>query len=343
MKPVTLKQIAETLGISVTTVSKALKDYPDVSKKTRQLVRELAQTLNYKPNAFAVNLRTKESKTIGLIIPEVVHHFFSSVIKGIIGQAEKKGYLVIILQSNESYELEKKQLDLLLSKRVDGILISLANGTANFKHLEDVIAQEIPLVMFDKIAKIVNCSKVIINDREAAYSATQHLIDTGCKRIAHFRGPLLPQNSIDRFLGYKKALEDNGFKYDPSLVYILKDMSFDEGRHFAQQLLKDHMDVDGIFINTDLVSIGAIAEFNHRNIKVPEQIAIVGFSNWFMSSVISPSLTTIDQPGYLMGKTAFKLLYKEIKQRKRNATLTFKDVELTTELIIRESTKPLPV
>ena len=127
MKPVTLKEIAELLNISITTVSKALKDYPDVSKKTKRLVKETASMLNYRPNSFAVNLRTKESKTIGIIIPEVVHHFFSSVIKGIISQAEKKGYLVIILQSNESYELEKKQLNLLVSKRVDGILISLAN------------------------------------------------------------------------------------------------------------------------------------------------------------------------------------------------------------------------
>ena len=301
MKPVTLKQIAETLGISITTVSKALKDYPDVSKKTKRLVKELAETLNYKPNAFAVNLRTKESKTIGLIIPEVVHHFFSSVIKGIIAQAEKKGYLVIILQSNESYELEKKQLDLLLSKRVDGILISLANGTGDFKHLEDLMAQDVPLVMFDKIAKIVNCSKVIIDDRKAAYIATQHLIDTGCKRIAHFRGPLLPQNSIDRFLGYKKALTDNNLIYDPSLVYILNDMSYDEGTFYADKLLKEHKNVDGIFVNTDLVAIGAITEFNKRGVKVPEDISIVGFSNWFMSSVISPKLTTINQPGYLMG------------------------------------------
>lgn len=343
MKPVTLKQIAETLGISITTVSKALKDYPDVSKKTKRLVKELAKTLNYKPNAFAVTLRTKESKTIGLIIPEVVHHFFSSVIKGIIAQAEKKGYLVIILQSNESYELEKKQIDLLMSKHVDGVLISLANGTGNFKHLEEVITHETPLVMFDKIAKIVNCTKVIINDRKAAYKATQHLIDTGCKRIAHFRGPLLPQNSIDRFLGYKQALIDNGISYDSSLVYILDNMSFDEGRHFAKQLLKDHKDVDGIFINTDLVAIGAISEFNKKGIEIPDQISIVGFSNWFMSSVISPPLTTIDQPGYLMGKTAFKLLYKEIKQKKEGSPLNFKNVELNTELIVRESTRPIPV
>ncbi|MBC3846119.1 LacI family DNA-binding transcriptional regulator [Winogradskyella echinorum] len=341
MKPVTLKQIAETLNMSVSTVSKALKDYPDVSKKTKRLVKETVDLLNYKPNAFAVNLRTKESKTIGLIIPEVVHHFFSSVIKGIIARAEKKGYLVIILQSNESYELEKKQIDLLLSKRVDGILISLANGTGNFKHLNDLISQDLPLVMFDKIAKIVNCSKVIINDRKAAYTATQHLIDTGCKRIAHFRGPLLPQNSIDRFLGYKKALTDNGLPYDPSLVYICEcgDNSFEEGKESARKLLNDHTDVDGIFINTDMVAIGAITEFNKLGIKIPEDISVVGFSNWFMSSVISPTLTTINQPGYEMGKEAFKLLYKEIKNRKQNSPIKLKTIELETKLIKRGSTK----
>ncbi len=339
MKPITLKDIAEILGVSVTTVSKALKDYPDVSKKTKRLVKETAQTLNYKPNAFAVNLRTSESKTIGIIIPEVVHHFFSSVLKGIIAQAEKKGYLVIILQSNESFELEKKQIDLLLSKRVDGILISLANSTIHFDHINDIINSDTPLVLFDKIAKVVQCSKVIINDRKAAYTATTHLITSGCKKIAHFRGPLLPQNSIDRFLGYKNALLDHGMTYDPSLVYILNDMSFEEGVQFAKKLLKDHNDVDGIFINTDLVAIGAISEFNNQGIDIPNDISIVGFSNWFMSSVISPTLTTIDQPGYKMGKVAFKLLYKEIKQKKQKTPVTFKTVELPTELIIRDSSK----
>ena len=339
MKPVTLKDIAETLGISITTVSKALKGYPDVSKKTRTLVKELAKTLNYKPNAFAVHLRTEESKTIGLIIPEIVHHFFSNVIKGIISQAEKKGYLVIILQSNESYELEKKQIDLLLSKRVDGILISLANGTADFKHLVDVIQQEKPLVMFDKIAKIVKCSKVIIDDRKAAYTATQHLIDTGCKRIAHFRGPLLPQNSIDRFLGYKKALLDNNMEYDPSLVYIFNDMTFEVGEIFAKKILAEHTNVDGIFVNTDLVAIGAITEFNRQGIKIPEEISIVGFSNWFMSSAITPSLTTINQPGFEMGKIAFKQLYKELKAKKKKKDTVPKIIELETNLVKRNSTR----
>lgn len=335
---VTLKQIAEELGISVATVSKALKEYSDVSKRTRALVRETAHRLNYKPNSFAVNLRTKESKTIGIIIPEIVHHFFSSVIKGIVSQAEKKGYLVITLQSNESYELEKKQIGLLISKRVDGILISLANGTADYKHISEVLNQETPLVMFDKIAKVIKCSKVTIDDRKAAYTATQHLIDIGCKRIAHFRGPLLPQNSIDRFLGYKQALTDNNIVYDPSLVYLLNNMSFEEGKFYANQLLKDHSDVDGIFINTDLVAIGAISEFNNQGIKVPEQINVIGFSNWFMASVISPSLTTINQPGFEMGKKAFKLLYKEIKDKKKKKIINYKNIVLETDLIVREST-----
>ena len=343
MTPTTLRQIAETLGISIPTVSKALKDYPDVSKKTKAMVKELAKTLNYKPNSFAVNLRTKESKTIGIIIPEIVHHFFSNVIKGIISQAEKKGYLVIILQSNESYELEKKQINLLIDKRVDGILISIANETADFKHLTELIDQNKPLVMFDKIAKIVKCSKIIIDDRKAAYIATQHLIDTGCKRIAHFRGPLLPQNSIDRFLGYKKALIDNGLSYDPSLVYICQcgDNSFEEGKLNATRLLKEHKDVDGVFINTDMVAIGAITEFRKRKVKIPEDISIVGFSNWFMSSAITPSLTTIDQPGYKIGKMAFKQLYKELKAVKKEKIIIPKIIELKTNLIKRESTKTI--
>ncbi len=339
MKPVTLKQIAETLGISITTVSKALKDYPDVSKKTKRLVKDLAETLNYKPNAFAVNLRTRESKTIGLIIPEVVHHFFSNVVKGIIAQAEKKGYLVIILQSNESYELEKKQINLLLSKQVDGILISIANGTADFSHLQTAMENDVPLVMFDKIAKIVNCSKIIIDDRKAAYTATKHLIDSGCKKIAHFRGPLMPQNSIDRFLGYKKAIEDHGMLYDSSLVYICEKVNFDEGKLFAQRLVKNHKDVDGIFINGDLVAVGAISALNELGVSIPDQISIVGFSNWFMSSAITPSLTTIDQPGYKMGKKAFKLLYKELKAKKRKQEILPQTVELETTLIKRNSTK----
>ncbi len=339
--PTTLKEIAEKINVSVSTVSKALKGYADVNPETKKLILKTAKEMNYKPNSFAVNLRTKESKTIGLIVPEIVHHFFSSVIKGIIAQAEKKGYLVIILQSNESYELEKKQLELLQNKRVDGILVSIANGTSKFDHFKEVIDNDTPLVMFDKIAKIIDCSKVIIDDRKAAYEATKYLIEIGCKKIAHFRGPLLPQNSIDRFLGYKKALEDFNIPYNSKLVYVLNDVSFEEGKYYAKKLVKEHKNVDGIFVNTDLVAIGAITAFNEMNIKVPEDISIVGFSNWFMSTVVSPSLTTINQPGFKMGKEAFKVLYKEIKAKKKNEEFRYKKVVLDTDLIVRNSTKPI--
>lgn len=224
---------------------------------------------------------------------------------------------------------------------MDGILISMANSTADYKHLNELIVKDKPLVMFDKIAKLVRCSKVIINDKKAAYDATQHLIDTGCKKIAHFRGPFLPQNAIDRFLGYKKALSDNHIPFDPTLVYHCEcdDKSFEEGIFNVQQLLKDHEDVDGIFITNDLIAIGAITELNRQNVKIPDTIAIVGFSNWQMSEVVSLSLTTIDHPGYLMGTTAFKQLYKEIKDRKENQPILLEEIILQTDLVKRGFTK----
>ncbi len=337
MKETTLKEIAETLGISITTVSKALKDYPDVSKSTRKAVIALAEELNYTPNSFAVNLRTKESKTIGLIIPEVVHHFFSNVINGIIAEAEKQGYLVIILQSNESLELEKKQVALLINKRVDGIIMSLSNESNNDFHIREILRKEIPFVQFDKISKLIQSSKVIINDQKAAMDAVQHLIDRGCKKIAHIRGPENPQNAIDRFLGYKKVLEKNGISYDSKLVYTCKNVTFEEGMQFAKQIIEEHPDVDGIFVITDLVAVGVLSYFNEIGISIPEQVAIIGFSNWFMSRVITPKLSTVDQPSYEMGVVAFDLLLEEMICRKDGKAFSPRTIELETSIIERDS------
>ena len=338
MKDITLKQIAETLGISITTVSKALKNYPDVSEKTKKSVLDLAKSLQYTPNSFAVNLRTKESRTIGLIIPEVVHHFFSSVINGIIAEAEKNGYLVIILQSNESLEMEKKQVALLLNKRVDGIVMSLSNESNDDEHIREIIRREIPFVMFDKISKLIQCSKVIINDQKAAFNAVEVLIGKGCKKIAHIRGPVNPQNAIDRFLGYKKALEKNNMVYDSKLVYTCKNVTFEEGRTFSEQIIKEHPDVDGIFVITDLVAVGVLAYFNEINVKVPEQVKVMGFSNWFMSQVITPKLSTVEQPSYEMGVQTFSLLLEEMNSKKDLLEFKPRTIELETSIIEREST-----
>ena len=337
MKEITLKQIAETLGISISTVSKALKNYKDVSPKTKKLVHELVEKWHYTPNSFAVNLRTKQSKTIGLIIPEVVHHFFSNVVNGIIEEAEKNGYLVIILQSNESLELEKKQVELLINKRVDGILMSLSNESNDDDHIKEILRREIPFVQFDKISKLINSSKVIINDQKAAMEAVQHLINKGCKKITHIRGPENPQNAIDRFLGYKKVLQKNDIPFDSSLVYTCKKVSFDEGQIFAKQIYNEHPDVDGIFVVTDLVAVGVLTYFNEQKIKVPEKIAVIGFSNWFMSQVITPKLSSVDQPSLEMGVVAFNLLLEEIISRKDGIPFTPKTIELKTKVIERNS------
>lgn len=337
MKETTLKEIAEILGISITTVSKALKNYPDVSEKTRKAVLGLAEKLNYTPNSFAVNLRTKESRTIGLIIPEVVHHFFSNVVNGIIAEAEKNGYLVIILQSNESIELEKKQVALLINKRVDGILMSLSNESNDDEHLKEILQRGIPFVQFDKISKLIPSSKVIINDQKAAAEAVQHLIDQGCRKIAHIRGPTNPQNAIDRFLGYKKTLEKNNIAFDPKLVYTCMNVTFEEGIEFTKQILEDHPDVDGIFAITDLVAVGAIAYLNEKKIAMPNQISVIGFSNWFMSQVITPKLSTVEQPSYEMGVEAFNLLFEVMICHKEGKKHKARTIELQTNIVIRDS------
>ena len=339
MNDTKLTDIAAAVGVSVTTVSKALKGYPDINKDTRARIIEMAEKMNYLPNENAVNLRTNQTKTIGVIIPTTVHHFFSSVLNGILDEAEKRGYLVIILQSNEKYELEKKQISLLMQKRVDGILISLSNETDDFSHINAVLHKETPVVLFDKIAKMVQCSKVVIDDRKAAYDAVSYLIGKGYKRIAHFRGSLVPQNSIDRFLGYKKALEDHGIIFDPNLVFMCDhNTDFEDGYANAKKMVESQQEIDAVFAITDLVAIGIIKYLNEVEIKIPEQIAVIGFSNWFMSTVISPKLSTVNQPGYDIGFKAVSILIDEIIQAKNHIPIKYQTITLPTEIIEREST-----
>ena len=338
MKNLTLKDIAAALNISVTTVSKALKNYPDVSVKTKERVKEYAEKVNFTPNSFAAYLRTHESKTIGIVIPRLNHYFFSSILRGIISEAEKHEYMTFILCSEESYELEKVQIQRLLSKNVDGIFLSIADKTHDLAHIQNIMDNGTNLVIFDKYSKLTQCSSIVIDDRKAAYTAVKHLISKGNKRIAHFRGPLLPQNSIDRFLGYKQALEDHEIKYDKNLVFICDEISDSEGYNHTQDILDKKMDVDAIFAVADLPAIGAIKCLIENNIKIPDQIAVMGFSNWMISSLITPSLSTINQPGELMGRKAFRVFLEERETKKRNEIVEFKKYEIETTLIERKST-----
>jgi len=339
MQKVTLKLIANMLGISVATVSKALKNYPDINKDTKTKVVNLAKSLNYKPNSFAQSLRNQESKVIGIIIPEIVHYFFSNIINGVITAAEKKDYLVIVLKSDDSYKHEIELLDLLVSKSIDGILLSLSGNTIRFDHLKKIIEEGTPLVLYDRITRSVNCSKVLINDVKAAFNATEYLIKTGCKKIGHIGGILKPQTTIDRLKGYRNALEKYNIAYDKSLVYVSRDLSYQDGYDLASEIISDHPDLDGVFVVTDLLASGVLARFKELKIDVPNKVSVMGFSNWFLSQITSPKLSTINQPGFEMGEKAFMLLYKEILKKKEGIKYEPEIIELPTHIIARGSTK----
>lgn len=339
MSKPTLREIANTLGLSIATVSKALKGYSDISIETKQKVKKLAEQLNYKPNSYAQSLQSKESKTIGLIVPEIVHHFFSNVILGVVKTAEKHGYLVITLQSDEKYDVEKTQIEQLLNKNVDAILMSLADNTVDHKHVESIRDSGVPVVLFDKISKLINCHKVVINDEKAAFEATNYLIETGCKKIAHIRGVLKPQTTIDRLKGYRKALEHHDMEFDKNLVFEATNLSLEDGQRIAQTIFDKHKDVDGVFVLTDLIASGVLMKFNELGVKVPEEISVIGFSNWLITQLTTPTLSTVDQPGFKMGQAAFNLLLDEIYNLKNNNEVNYRTIEIPTKVIARNSTK----
>jgi len=337
----TLKKLAKILGLSPATVSKALKNYPDINENTKKRVLDLAASLNYQPNALAQGLRNKESKIVGLIVPEIVHDFFSNIISGVIKAAEKKGYLVIVLYTSESFEEEKIHLKQLTDKNVDGILLSLSDNTTQHKHIKQVIDKGIPVVMFDKISKLIKSSKVIVDDQKAAFNATQYLIDTGCKKIAHIRGDLKPQTTIDRFIGYKRALSKNNIPFDNALVYRCKSLSFGEGYRLAKKIMKDHKDVDAVFAFTDLVAAGVLKRFNALKIHVPNQVSVMGFSDWFLTKITTPTLSTVHQPGFEMGVKAFDALYRDIGTLKKEGKINPEIIEVPTYVLPRKSTRKL--
>ena len=332
---VTIKDIARILGISPSTVSRALKDHPDINADTKKAVNELANKLKYQPNAVALSLKSSRSYTIGIIIPEIVHYFFSSVISGIEDVASQKGFTVIICQSNESYDREVANARTLLSHRVDGILVSISKETHTFNHLIDLQEGGIPLVFFDRIAPEINADQVVIDDQEAAYKATRHLIETGKKRIAHFAGPQRLLIGRDRLQGYLNALAEAGLPVDKRL--IIEADNFERGRNAALAMLDAGIVPDGLFAVNDLTAIGAMQAIQKRGYKIPEEISIVGFSDGRLSGVTDPHLSSVDQHGYEMGTTAAEILFKRIMSSNEEFIPEIK--VLKADLIIRGSSE----
>jgi DNA-binding LacI/PurR family transcriptional regulator len=330
---ITIKDIARQLNISPSTVSRALKNHPDISAETKKAVNELAGRLKYQPNAVALSLKQNRSYTIGVVIPEIVHYFFSSVISGIEDVAYDAGFTVIICQSNELFDREYSNTKALLAHRVDGILVSISKETSTFQHLYDIKDRNIPIVFFDRIVPGFFADQVIIDDMEASYHATKHLISGGRKRIAHFAGPQNLLIGQQRKQGYIKALREGGLPIEDELMQEAD--TFEKARIYAISLLESGNPPDGIFAVNDLTAIGAMQTFQKAGVKIPEQIAVVGFSDGRFSGITDPSLTSVDQHGYEMGTMATELLLKRILSETQD--YPFETKILRADLIIRES------
>ncbi len=336
MHRTTIKDIAKRLGISPSTVSRALQDHPDISEKTKRKVLEIAKELNYRPNLLAQRLRKKRTFTIGVIIPQIVHYFFSSIISGIEDYSYEKGYTVIITQSNENYEREIHNVEAILASGAEGVLISRTKETTDFSHFKRFLDADIPIVFFDRICPKIKTDKVVVNDEIAAYLATKYLIHSGCRKIIHFRGPENLVISTKRLTGYIEALKQHNIPVRDE--FIIKCDSFEEGQKITQQLIEQKIDFDGIFAVNDDSAAGAILTLQNYGIKIPDQVSVFGYSNSLISRIVKPQLSTVEQPGYEMGYTAAKLLIDRIEGRARPKPKT---EVISTKLIIRESTKKL--
>lgn len=332
---ITIKDIARILGISPSTVSRALKDHPDINTDTKKAVNELARKLKYQPNAVALSLKNSRSNTIGIIIPEIVHYFFSSVISGIEDVASQKGYTVIICQSNESFGREVANANALLSHRVDGILISISKETNSFDHFINLQEGGIPLVFFDRIAPGIDADQVITDDIDASYNATRHLIENGRKRIAHFAGPQGLVIGRNRLQGYLNALTEAGLPIDNRL--IIEADTFEKARNTVGEMLDAGIVPDGIFAVNDMTAIGAMQTIMKRGYKIPDDVSIVGFSDGYLSGITEPHLSSVDQHGYEMGTTAAEMLFHRILSDEAEYVPEIK--VLKADLIVRGSSE----
>ena len=338
MKP-SLKNIAKTLSLSTAAVSKALNDYPDISNYTKNIVKNYAKKIGYQPNAQATFLRTQKTRMVGVIIPNPSEPFFAEILEGILNEAQKNNYIVVVGNSKDSFVIEKRLVNQFLQQKVDGILLSLARDTSEYKHLNDIISNKCALVMFDNVAKLIKCSKVYVDDKIAAFRATEHLIKIGCNKIAHFRGGLNPQNSIDRYLGFRDALTKYKIPYDPDKVLISNKGSLSEGYILAKKLHEGGIKIDGLLCFTDHLAIGAIRYYKENNINVPSSISVIGFSNTNLSELTYPPLSTVDQNAPRMGRAAMGLFISEQNKLSQNNKNELETVILKTKLLIRESSK----
>ncbi|REL33172.1 LacI family transcriptional regulator [Rhodohalobacter sp. SW132] len=336
-KKTTIHDIAKHLNITASTVSRALKNNSRISDATIKSVREAAKELNYQPNNIAAALRKGKSNIVGIIIPMADRNFFASIIRGIEEIVNDAGYNVIICQSNDSPEKEKANISTLLESQVDCIIASYAKKTTDFSHYKEIVERDVPLILFDRLhesLELLDVDAVVIDDYLGSYKATQHLIEQGCRKIVHFSGPQHVSIYKERTRGYMEALIQNGISLDKSLV-LESNLKLDAGKQLANDLLTWQELPDAIFSASDYAAMGAMGVLKKNQVKIPEQIAIVGFSNEPFTSFVEPSLSTVDQHSKKMGEYAARIFLDIMNNNNKTHTPT--KTVLKPELIIRNS------
>ncbi len=332
-KEITIYDIAKALNVSPATVSRGLKDHPGIRKDTKKRIVTAARKMGYRQNTFASNLRRRRTNTIGVIVPRLNSYFMSTVIAGMEKVANQTGYNLIISQSQESFKKEIASVTTMFNSRVDGLMVSLAYETRGTNHFETLLRKEISIIFFDRVIEHANCTSIVIDNKKAGYDATLHLLDQGCSRIIALCGSLNRNVYADRLEGYKQALQESGIAFDTGLV-ITDNFSDQDGAQAAQQILKMSKLPDGIFASNDTSAVACIRELKQAGIRVPDDIAVVGFNNDPISRVIEPNLTTIHYPGEEMGEVAATTLINKLKGL---PTANLNRIVLRHELIIRPS------
>ncbi len=336
-RKITLKHIAKELDVSISTVSKSLKDSPEISEDTRLKVQAFAKLYNYKPNNIALSLKNKKTKTIGVIIPEIVHHFFATVISGIEHLANEHGYNVMVCLSDESFDKEVINMEMLANGSIDGFIMSLSKETMlkrDFHHISEIINQGMPVVMFDRVTNDILCDKVIIDDNLAAFTAVQNLIEKGMKNIALITTVDYVSVGKLRTDGYIKALKTNDLKINNDLILKIEDI--DNCESLIDDLIKNNS-IDAVFAVNELFAVTAIKAASKYNIKVPEALSVIGFTDGIISKYATPSITTVSQNGIKMGKKAAQMLINRLESDEWDDE-QFKTEVIETHLVEREST-----
>jgi len=334
-KEVTIYDIAKRLHLSASTISRGLSGHPEIRKDTVRRIQQTAQAMGYQQNTFASNLRKNKSNTIGVILPRLDSNFQSSVIAGIENMVSKQGYNLIISQSRESMDREKKSVQTLFNSRIEGLLISLACDTCNLEHLDTLYKKEVPIVFFDRVQDHpeYSSSKVVIDNVKAGFDATEHLIQQGCSRIVYLSDNRKSNVYSERFEGYKNALKSYKLPYDEELVFEDR-LNEESGKRTVSKMLRLQQRPDAVFAANDTSAVAIICQLKRTGIRVPEEVAVVGFNNVHVSRIIDPSLTTIHYPGMEMGEVAASALIELLNLKEAPIT---KKIVLEHRLIIRES------